>query len=74
MHFLGIKIGREATRVVAFDLEAAALTDEASAPHVRIGRSGNSRCQMNHRCHGFYQKLLARQHWLVDPLQTGGFR
>lgn len=36
MHFLGIDIGQEATRVVALDLEAATLTDEASAPHVWI--------------------------------------
>lgn len=36
MHFLGIDIGQEATRVVALDLEAATLTDEASAPHMWI--------------------------------------
>lgn len=36
MHFLGIDIGHEATRVVALDLEAATLTDEASAPHAWV--------------------------------------
>ena len=36
MHFLGIDIGHEATRVVALDLEAATLTDETTAPHAWI--------------------------------------
>jgi sugar (pentulose or hexulose) kinase len=36
MHFLGIDIGHEATRVVALDLEAATLTDQATAPHAWI--------------------------------------
>ncbi|MEP4076789.1 xylulokinase [Haloferula sp.] len=33
MYFLGIDIGHESTRVVALDLEAATLTEEATAPH-----------------------------------------
>ena len=36
MHFLGIDIGHETTRVVALDLEAATLTDETTAPHAWI--------------------------------------
>lgn len=36
MHFLGIEIGHAATRVVALDLEAAAVAAEASAAHAWI--------------------------------------